>query len=195
MSTGTCRRAGCYSPADPYGDYCSHWCMLSGTGKVSAAEFSGRQAVKPTAEVKECANTGCSRSIDVLRVNCDPCYKLWHQRVYFNESSEPQPQTKTKTKSAESVAHKDGKVPMELIDLDFIHDVAKQFLGGLVNGRKPDGWKELDPAVYRAKCYGAALRHMRLARRGRRELDSATGATHLAAVVANMMMVWWFEGP
>ncbi len=147
-------------------------------------------------KTRRCEWDDCSELVDKNVRCCSWCVsKVWGCGVTTGRTpSTGEPNLSNPPRTADSVAFKEGKVPMELIDLDFVHDIAKQFLGGLVGGRKPDGWKELDPAVYREKCYGAALRHIRLARRGNRELDSTTKATHLAAVCANMMMVWWFEG-
>jgi hypothetical protein len=94
----------------------------------------------------------------------------------------------------EKAAGKTDVVMLELVDLEFVTDMALQLTAGLKRpGRQPNGWQDLDPRKWRDKCAGAALRHMTAARRGFGEIDPETGATHWGAVAVNAMMCWWFE--
>lgn len=95
--------------------------------------------------------------------------------------------------AAERAGYKEGKIMLELVDLDFVVDMARQFTAGLKGERVPNGWHKLDPTKWRELCAGAALRHMAEARRELGAVDPETGATHWAAVAVNAMMCWWFE--
>ena len=85
-------------------------------------------------------------------------------------------------------AMKDGKLMLELVDLEFVADMARQLQAGLVGDRVPDGWRKLDPATWLPKYRGALLRHLVAAQRGPGAIDEQTGATHWAGVAVNAMI-------
>ena len=85
-------------------------------------------------------------------------------------------------------AMKEGKLQLELIDLEFVADMARQLQAGLVSPRVADGWRELDPEVYVRKYRGAVLRHLVAASHHFGAVDSQTGATHWAGVAVNAMI-------
>ncbi len=89
-------------------------------------------------------------------------------------------------------AMKDGKLQMELVDLDFVADMSLQLMGGLKGDRQPDDWKKLDPVKYLPKYRGAVLRHLRAAHTPG-ATDPETGASHWAAVAVNAMICWGLE--
>ncbi len=89
-------------------------------------------------------------------------------------------------------AMKDGKLQMELVDLDFVADMALQLQAGLKGDRVPDGWKKLDPVKYLPKYRGAVLRHLRAAHTPG-ATDPETKASHWAAVAVNAMICFWLE--
>lgn len=89
-------------------------------------------------------------------------------------------------------AMKDGKLQMELVDLDFVADMALQLQAGLKGDRQPDDWKKLDPVKYLPKYRGAVLRHLRAAHT-QGAVDPDTGASHWAAVAVNAMICFWLE--
>ncbi len=90
-------------------------------------------------------------------------------------------------------AMKKDKLMMELVDLEFVADMARQLQGGLVGDRVPNGWKDLDPLEYRDRYIGAVMRHMAAAQTAPGTRDPNTGATHWAAVAVNAMILWYFE--
>ena len=85
------------------------------------------------------------------------------------------------------------KPRMELVDLEFVADMAKQFSAGLTDGRKPNDWQKLDPAEWLDHYAGAVLRHTLAARLQRGAVDPDTGATEWAAVADNALICWWLE--
>jgi len=85
-------------------------------------------------------------------------------------------------------AMKSGKLMLELIDLEFVADMARQLQAGLVGERVPDGWRKLDPELWVRKYRGALLRHLVATERGPGAIDERTGATHWAGVAVNAMI-------
>ena len=88
----------------------------------------------------------------------------------------------------ERTALKEGKLQLELVDLDFVEDMARQLHAGLVPPRVADGWRELDPREWVRKYRGAVLRHLVCASREFGAVDPDTGATHWAGVAVNAMI-------
>ena len=86
------------------------------------------------------------------------------------------------------LAMKAGKLQLELIDLAFVADMAKQLQAGNVGDRVPNDWRELDPAVWVDKYRGALMRHLVAADAEPNAIDPKTGATHWAAVAVNAMI-------
>lgn len=85
---------------------------------------------------------------------------------------------------------------MELVDLDFVADMAKQLQAGLKGDRVPDGWRTLNPDKWLPSYRGAVLRHLRHAHGMRVNgpaLDPETKASHWAGVAVNAMICWYLE--
>ncbi len=85
------------------------------------------------------------------------------------------------------------KVRMELIDLNFVADMAQQLQKGIRANRVPWGWTQYDPKEFVPLLRGSILRHLRATETGLLAKDSDTGASHWAAIAVNAMMCWGLE--
>ncbi len=88
---------------------------------------------------------------------------------------------------------KHGKVRMELIDLNFVRDMAKQVQYGIRGTRVPWGWTLYDPDEWVPLLRGSILRHLTAAQEETLAKDSDTGASHWAAIAVNAMMCFGLE--
>ncbi len=84
--------------------------------------------------------------------------------------------------------HIDGKPKIELVEPDFIIEVAKVLTHG-ANRYGVEDWKNTENA--RNEYYGAAQRHLLAYRKGK--TASPEGFSHLAHAAANIMFLHWIE--
>ncbi len=88
---------------------------------------------------------------------------------------------------------KHEKIRMELIDLNFVADMATQLQKGIRANRVPWGWTQYDPKKFVPLLRGSILRHLRATETGLLAKDSDTEASHWAAIAVNAMMCWGLE--
>lgn len=179
------RCAYCNTPGATYtadglaGEFCDEPCAEF--GRDLAADRAQTPASSSSKFVLQ-----CTVSEGGLRCLLDEGHAAPHEFDFV-------PKTAPTAEHVSNERTKAGKPRLELVDLDFVAEMARQFEGGLKGDRKPNDWQKLDPAEWRDQYVGAVLRHVRAARKGVAVTDPETGASEWAAVAVNALIVWWFE--
>ncbi len=104
-----------------------------------------------------------------------------------------EPETQKQDPNEGETEAKLDKIRMELIDLNFVADMATQLQKGIRAKRVPWGWTQYDPEEFVPLLRGSFLRHLRATETGLLAKDSDTEASHWAAIAVNAMMCWGLE--